>query len=70
MWSFAAVLFLLSVVRFFALRAKKRTTDKMGSSRANAGFVVPFDRLTIPHSRTAKRRLNMQLRKSYYWEKK
>src|SRR5258706_8651696 len=27
-----AVLFLLFVVRFFALRAKKRTTDKMGST--------------------------------------
>jgi len=27
-----AVLYLLFVVRFFALRAKKRTTDKMGST--------------------------------------
>jgi len=32
MWSFAAVLYLLFVVRFFALRAKKRTTDAMGST--------------------------------------
>jgi hypothetical protein len=32
MGSFAAVLFILFVVRFFARRAKKRTTDKMGST--------------------------------------
>jgi hypothetical protein len=32
MWSFTAVLYLLFVVRFFARRAKKRTTDEMGST--------------------------------------
>jgi len=32
MWSFTAVLYLLLVVRFFALRAKKRTTAEMGST--------------------------------------
>jgi hypothetical protein len=32
MWAFAAVLFLLFVFRFFALRAKKRKTDKTVST--------------------------------------
>ena len=32
MWSFTAVLYLLLVVRFFALRAKKRTTAEMGGT--------------------------------------
>src|SRR5258708_29462499 len=32
MWSFTAVRYLLFVVRFFALRAKKRTTDAIGNT--------------------------------------
>jgi len=32
MWSCTTVLYLLFVVRFFARRAKKRTTDAMGST--------------------------------------
>src|SRR5215212_1040268 len=48
MWSYTAVLYLLFVVRFFALRAKKRTTDAMGSTR-------------LPQ---AKRRLKARPRKS------
>src|SRR6266540_63752 len=35
MWSCRAVLYLLFVVRFFARRAKKRTTDVMGSTISN-----------------------------------
>jgi hypothetical protein len=32
MWSLAAVLYILFVVRFFGLRAKKRTTDEIEST--------------------------------------
>jgi hypothetical protein len=37
MCSFTAVLYLLFVVRFFARRAKKRTTDEIRNYHAAAG---------------------------------
>jgi hypothetical protein len=46
MWPFTAVRYLLFVVRFFARRAKKRTTDEIGRTIAATGKAFERDRVS------------------------